>query len=407
MNSNLNACLLAMVTAILCMVGTNADAQTLYVVDTFSDSNAPNPPRDGRISLREAIFASTTGQDYGDAPAGGNGTDVIKFDQSLAGGTIHLEGPIAVNWSDLEIKGPGAQHLTITSDLLNCFQVGGGYLYLEGITFANCYGTFGGAIFAFYGATVDIVGCQFERNIASSGGGALFVTSLAEVNIQSCAFIDNRSEEHGGAVYVDAGDVTAASTTFSGNSAEQDGGAVAGEWLSSWLRPTIALRNCTLTGNLAGTNLQNNSHGGGLAIIGAPPSWNSTGIMLTNTIAAENFAVTGSPPILFLNDDDISGRVGPSLVNNLVGVNSGMTGMVNGVDGNQVGTPGNVIDPRLLSRQLNGGQTLNHRPQSNSPAFNSGNNNSAVNVVPGLSFFDQRSRPRIRFGTVDIGAVER
>jgi hypothetical protein len=50
-----------------------------------------------------------------------------------------------------------------------------------------------------------------------------------------------------------------------------------------------------------------------------------------------------------------------------------MTGITNGTNGNQVGTPLSPIDPKLGSLALNGGTTLNHALLSGSPAIDQGN----------------------------------
>src|SRR5262249_34310098 len=87
--------------------------------------------------------------------------------------------------------------------------------------------------------------------------------------------------------------------------------------------------------------------------------------------------------------------------NNLIGDGTGMTGLVNGVNGNQVGTAANPIDPRLGPLADNGGPTLTHALLPGSPAIDAGNNAYATD-------FDQRGPgfPRIVNGLIDIGAFE-
>jgi hypothetical protein len=80
-----------------------------------------------------------------------------------------------------------------------------------------------------------------------------------------------------------------------------------------------------------------------------------------------------------------------------------MTGLQNGVNGNQVGSADAPIDPLLGPLQDNGGPTLTHALLSGSPAIDAGNNAYATD-------WDQRGPgfPRITDGdpVIDIGAFE-
>jgi hypothetical protein len=123
---------------------------------------------------------------------------------------------------------------------------------------------------------------------------------------------------------------------------------------------------------------------------------------LRNTIVARNFVGVSSA------SDDIAGPVGG--LSSLIGLGNGASGLVNGVDGNQVGSPGSEIDPRLGVLADNGGQTLTHALLAGSPAFDAGNDA----IVASFSITtDQRGRARFADGpdsdttaTVDVGAFE-
>jgi hypothetical protein len=118
--------------------------------------------------------------------------------------------------------------------------------------------------------------------------------------------------------------------------------------------------------------------------------------VLHNTLIAGNFrGASGTTP------DDVSGMLDPGGDNNLIGDGTGMTGLVNGVNGNQVGTADKPIDPRLGPLADNGGPTLTHALLPDSPAIDAGNNTYATD-------FDQRGEgfPRIAGGIIDIGAFE-
>src|SRR5205823_7580813 len=67
--------------------------------------------------------------------------------------------------------------------------------------------------------------------------------------------------------------------------------------------------------------------------------------------------------------DDISCSVVVSGSYNLVGVNTGLAGITNGSNQNQVGTVAAPIDPKLDPLGNNGGPTQTHKLQTGSPAL--------------------------------------
>ena len=118
--------------------------------------------------------------------------------------------------------------------------------------------------------------------------------------------------------------------------------------------------------------------------------------VLHNTLVAGNFqGATGTTA------DDVSGRLDPGGDYNLIGDGTGMTGLSNGVHGNQVGNAFDLIDPLLGPLQDNGGPTFTMALLPGSPAIDAGNNAHATD-------WDQRGEgfPRIVNGIIDIGAFE-
>ncbi len=168
--------------------------------------------------------------------------------------------------------------------------------------------------------------------------------------------------------------LTVTNSTLSGNTATEDGGAICNDG-------AMTLTNSTLSGNTASND------GGGIRN-------NASSATLNNTLVAGNVASTES---------DISGKfVG---IYNLIGNGAGQTSLVNGVDGNIVGTFETPIDPLLGQLQDNGGPTLTQYLQPESPAINAGNDAKATGPLGQPLVTDQRGFQR-HFGTVDIGAVE-
>ncbi|NLE37833.1 MAG: cadherin-like domain-containing protein, partial [Pirellulaceae bacterium] len=89
---------------------------------------------------------------------------------------------------------------------------------------------------------------------------------------------------------------------------------------------------------------------------------------------------------------------------NFIGYVGGVSGITNGVNGNQIGvtTP---IDPLLGPLQDNGGPTWTHAPLPGSPLIDAGNDAQALDAKGNTLLTDQRGFVRL-YGTVDIGAVE-
>lgn len=125
-----------------------------------------------------------------------------------------------------------------------------------------------------------------------------------------------------------------------------------------------------------------------------------------NTIVAQNTDFFGRP--------DISGTVF-SKGSNLVGINSGLFGTANRLNGDRIGTFNVPLDPMLTELLDNGGPTLTHVPRTGSVAIDGG---TSLNFRNDLSLdadfwtTDQRGRRRILDGDqndadqIDIGATE-
>jgi len=133
------------------------------------------------------------------------------------------------------------------------------------------------------------------------------------------------------------------------------------------------------------------SSGGGLILQNSPP------VTLTSTILAGNHAPRVSGP-------DCSGATLISGGYNLLGNNDACAGLTGGQNGDQVGTPGSPLDPRLGPFQDNGGPTLTLALLPDSPV---------IYVVPPSRCAgptDQRGLPRpapvASNGYCSAGAVE-
>jgi predicted outer membrane repeat protein len=209
-------------------------------------------------------------------------------------------------------------------------------------TFTGNTAVDGGAVYADFGD--DLFGCAFFGNVATDGG-AIYTTDLDGGFVLTC--------------------------TLSGNTAQRGGAVFAGA--------TTDIGGSTLSGN----RVTDSGQGGGLYT--AP-----TGCVLDSTIIAGNLGTGGVA-------DDIFGPLSNANVHfTLVGDGTGTT-LVDGVNGNQVGTREQPIDPRLGPLQDNGGPTLTMALLRGSPALNRGDPYYA-------GVRDQRGT--IRGGKPSIGAFE-
>jgi len=223
--------------------------------------------------------------------------------------------------------------------------------------------------------------CRLFGNSAVQGG-AIFIHSFGGCNIVSCDFRSNRSSGRGGAAYYWWSNVRTTNSNFSGNIADDDGGAIFDDPQGNG--STIYV-NCTFTGNSA------NDLGGAIA--------NSTGATsirdMYNTVIWNNRA----QGILTNANSSLSSSVGYDFTNCLVQhVNLASTGAGN-LDGtNLAKDPDFVVslDPALAPSM--GG---NFRPSAGSPIIDVGANPAIAGVSLDLS-----GELRIIEGTVDLGAYE-
>ena len=116
---------------------------------------------------------------------------------------------------------------------------------IENCTFNANEAEYGGAISAKSNASVT--GCEFEQNSADYGG-AIAYEGNAGVTLTNCVFSDNSAKNDGGAIYGDFGGFypRATNCTFSGNSADRFGGAIYGKLSLS------PMTGCTFSNNSAG-----------------------------------------------------------------------------------------------------------------------------------------------------------
>ncbi len=339
---------------------------------------------DGFISLREAIRATnnTAGADGIFLGAGTHQLTIAGADDSSIGGDFDIAGVLTISGlgSTSVISGSGAYRAL---DI-----VGSGAAYLDGVTISGGTAANGGGVLVRAGTTFVLSDGQVSGNIATTAGGGIAnqgTTTLDHVRITGNSgptgggvtnddatlivrnsLIDNNlSSGDGGGLYsagVNA-DATVINTTFSGNSAADQGGAI-------YHATDLELLSVTVTNN---TSV---NQGGGVYETGV-----SAATSVVNSIVAGNTSTGGT-------HEDVSGSFG-SLGFNIIGVTTGSSGWG--------GSDQQNVNPLLNALGSNGGPTPTHSLQAGSTAIGGANAAYAPTV-------DQRGYARN--GVADIGAFE-
>ncbi|MDB5324728.1 MAG: filamentous hemagglutinin family N-terminal domain protein, partial [Phycisphaerales bacterium] len=371
----------------------------------------------GPGSLRAAILAAAA-------------NDTV--DLTARTGTITLANPLIINRA-LNVVGPGTDVLTISGgDTTGGFSTyNGSRLAISGLTLSHFTanaggGTGGGAVCAIFtnGASFFLDHVNFNNNHISGKPYAPAVTleRAGTLSMVDCNVTDNTGESSGGGVYTYGSQFSAVRCTFARNTAlyggaglklifntldelitctiaenTADGGSqffTNGAGMSCASGGTLTMTNCTIVRNNS-IHTGNSISGGGL-YIQLPSVAAGRSVTLTNTIVAGN--INGSRGDLALGS-----VTDPSIFharNCLIGDGDG-SGLIDGADGNRVGTRAVLLDARLGTLGIHGGTTATVPLLPGSPAIDTGAPAADVPVVP---LADQRGIERL--GNADIGAYE-
>lgn len=299
----------------------------------------------GSGSLRNAIASANTG-------------DSIVFAAALSGGTILLTSGqldigagITINGTGVSINGNGGAIFDLTAATSDIFS------NLTLLSATN-------AITGSSGASLTLT----NSTISGSTNNAL---SNVTATVTNSTLSNN-------ATAVSGGTLTLTGSTISGNST---GGLV---------NANGTVVNSTFSGNVAAIN------GGTLSLYDSTISGGTTGV--------ENTSLTLGNSIIAGNTTDLgTGDTFTDSGSNLIGVGNG-SGLLNGANGDIVGSLASPVNPELGSLANNGGPTETEALLPGSPAIDSGNNL----IIPSGVMTDQRGAgfARIFGGTVDIGAFE-
>ncbi len=271
-----------------------------------------------------------------------------------------------------------------------------------------------------------IKNCTISGNSATASGGAkpraagagLSVFGYADIsnstisgNVAQASNGTNGAHAQGGGIY-SGGKLTIQNSTISGNSVSATDSTVAA-YASAYgggiyASGNVQIYNCTVVNNSVSAIGASGSYasGGGSYVYNTFNSNPPPSQLLVSTIAAKNTSQSG---IAAATPDDLGGNIDTTSSNNLIGVDTNVSGISNGAQGNKIGTAGSPLDPVLGPLQNNGGVTETHAVLPGSPAIGAGLNTTDIFNSPSLLTTDQRdvNYPRARAGNVvDIGAIQ-
>jgi hypothetical protein len=333
-------------------------------------------------SLPWAINQANNQGNSGYAPANADGSvigfDIPTTDSGYNAGTnswtITLASTLDLSESDgpEAINGPTTGGVIVSgNDAVEVVWLTGGTASISGLTITGGHatGSAGGGILNSGQLTVS--DSTISGNSATADGGGIFNDGALMV---SDSTISGNSAQDDGAGIFNVGTLQVSDSTISGNSAQQTGGGIADFGNSA----TMTIVSSTIANNSVVTG------GGGL-------SMQSSTVILYDTIVAGNVRGSSTP-------DDVDGSVTSTSTANLIGVGTGLSGITNGNQGNQVGTTASPIDPLLAALGNYGGTTQTMALLPGSRAIGTGDGNADTT--------DQRGIAPPLGTAYDIGAFE-
>ncbi|MGK2954945.1 MAG: choice-of-anchor Q domain-containing protein [Solirubrobacterales bacterium] len=321
----------------------------------------------GTCSLREAITAAQTDATFDGCQAGAGADEITLPAQEYKITRAGEEENLNVT-GDFDVVGTGALTIKALSDQAK--------VVIDANGLDRAYDQQGNN-------SLSINSQQIKGGVLTAIGddGAGIRNTVGTLTVEGVTISGNTTKYQGGAIAVYS-NLSAVNSTFSGNSANGNGGAL---WIPGGA--TASVKSSTITANTADLDGDNNGNGGGFADGGA------TSINLLNTINAANTAPAANGP-----DCDSGPFYFPRYTIQIQPFAAGVC-----LTGFNPPTNKVVTDPLLGPLQDNGGQTPTHALLAGSPAIDAG----APGDVPGdaCTATDQNGRERPA-GNCDIGAVQ-
>ena len=261
--------------------------------------------------------------------------------------------------------------------------------------------------------TLNVSSSTIVKNIATEGGG---ICNYGNANIETTIFSDNKSAY--GAGIANRGALKVANSQFQENLVScryahgVDFNGI-GAGLYNYDTGTASVVNSLFAKNegqgvvnqgqmvIVNSTIVENRASSGAGVY----AYDSEGTIteLYNTIVAENETCEGAWG--FQGDNpDVHGYVIGS--NNIIGDGTGMSGLVDGVDGNQIGTAESPLDPGLSITTQEETGLIQYELFSDSSAIDAGESSLAVDPDGNALTTDLYGNARISGNAVDIGACE-
>jgi len=234
-----------------------------------------------------------------------------------------------------------------------------------------------------------VISSTIADNVGASGAGG--ISNSGSLTVTASAVVGNSNFHGVGGGLYNSGVVTLTNSTVSGNSVS--GGPASGGGLYNDRTGTAVLSNVTVSDN------EGNAAGG----IGGVDNSSGGTVALVDTILAGNTPPKGGA----VGGPDCYGTL-TSRGHNLLGAPAGCAGLVDGVNGDRVGTAAASLDPLLGPLGDNGGPTRTRALLPGSPAIDAGDPAGCRDAAGALLTTDQRGLPRPypQGGRCDIGAYE-
>jgi predicted outer membrane repeat protein len=315
----------------------------------------------GGLTIDDCVVSGNTADSSGGGIRSGLGSTLLISNSTITGNSAPVTVPAAgggiVSSSLATIRGSAIQGNSAYNG--GGLNVQAGSVTITDSTIRDNDGPFGGGILS-YGA-LTVLDSAITDNTATFDGGGIFISGTLSPT-----------------------SLVLSNATLSGNTSGRNGG---GLYATSATLDPVTLTNDTITNNRSNT-ASGSYQGGGLFV--------RPGTMvrptLHDTLIAGNFNdPAGTSP------DDVNGPVDPTSSYNLIGDGSGLDGIENGVNYNQIGSDASPIDPLLGPLGDYGGPTETTPPLGGSPALNMGDPTLAGTP-------DQRGV--VRSGGVNIGAFQ-
>ena len=260
--------------------------------------------------------------------------------------------------------------------------------------------------------TDSIIANNNEGTASAGDGGGIDNENTGTLTVTNSTVDDNRAYLSGGGIS-NAGTLSVTNSTIANNIVGLEfGGGISNTGKLTITNSTVAYNNSPAflgPGQVLGGGGGIINDGGTLTATNSTIAYNSTngtggGLLNLGTATLDNTLVALNTSNSLYFESNISGVVSSSSAYNLIGSN-GFGGLVNGVNGNQVG----VANPGLGPLAYYGGPTQTIALLPGSPAIDAGSNALAVDPSTGQPLTTDQRGPgflRILNGTVDIGAYE-